>query len=93
MCGRNMWQSLKAEPASLEWVSSVALGAQEILKFGWQLETVIESLQQENPNLAQRLEDKRKENLASTAVTVVGVLVCSSGIFQELYSRSQATFS
>ena len=45
-------------------VGPVMFGVQVLLEFGWQLETVSERLQQENPKLAQRLGEKRKESLA-----------------------------
>ena len=55
---------LKAEPDSLRSGSPVEFVAQVLLEFGWQLETVSERLQQENPKLAQRLGERRKESLA-----------------------------
>lgn len=50
-----------------------------LLELGWQLETVVEKLQQQNPKIAQRFRGKRKENLASGAVTPVGAPTCASG--------------
>ena len=41
--------------SSLEQMSSVAFGTQVPFEFVWQMETVTERLQQENPNLTQRL--------------------------------------
>ena len=54
---------LKAEPASLEWVSPVAFGVQVLLEFGWQLGTVSERLNRKNPKFTQRFGEKRKPSL------------------------------
>ena len=39
----------------------MTLEAQVLLEFGWQMETVLEKLPQENPKLAERLGEKEKK--------------------------------
>lgn len=51
MCGKSC---LKAETAGPGHVSPVACGGQVLLEFGWQLGTLLERLQQENPKLRAR---------------------------------------
>ena len=53
---------LKAGSTSLGELSPETFGAQVLLQFGWQLETVVKMLQQENPKLTQSLEKNEKKN-------------------------------
>lgn len=75
--------SLKAVLASLGWVSPVVFGAQVLLEFGCFLETVLERLQQKNPKFAQKLGEKRKENLArqgsDSSGSLCAALACAGG--------------